>query len=89
VGLLLDDSVENALQCAEQHIETILFGNYPWNQRRSLIENELDRISFARRREISSSNWWEADFISLPPQVQRVADWNSVVVWVRKYLERL
>ncbi|KAH7104752.1 HAD-like domain-containing protein [Auriculariales sp. MPI-PUGE-AT-0066] len=87
--ILIDDSVENAFQCAEQQIETLVFGNYAWNQRRSLISNELDRISFARRRELDANNWWETDLATLPPQAHRVVDWNAVVSWVRDHPNRM
>jgi len=32
ISLLIDDSLEYAIQCANMGLEALLFGNFPWNQ---------------------------------------------------------
>jgi len=39
VYYLVDDNINNVLETASLGINTILFGNYPWNQMESLPEN--------------------------------------------------
>ena len=59
--LLIDDSLENALACAEYFTHSgdcvppsvLLFGGYQWNKRLSLYEDEHDDMAYARRVELA------------------------------------
>lgn len=58
-GLLIDDSVENVLGCAEYATRSggidpprvLLFGSYEWNQRVSYSSDDCDEMVFADRFE--------------------------------------
>jgi uncharacterized HAD superfamily protein len=39
IPLIIDDSLEYAMQCAEKGIRVLLFGDYPWNQNGNLPAN--------------------------------------------------
>jgi hypothetical protein len=92
---LIDDSAENALDAsnASTPAKVLLFGNYAWNavmipheerepedtmtyvelKQRGLLEKRQ-----ARRREKIKEGW-------LPSGVERVANWEEVIMWVEKF----
>lgn len=48
--LLIDDSIGNVVQCAKEDINTILYGNYPWNRRQIAELNDApEKQKFIRR----------------------------------------
>ncbi|KAG5352702.1 hypothetical protein C0989_000853 [Termitomyces sp. Mn162] len=83
--LLIDDSVENALQCAthKEPTQVLLFGNYEWNKRAS---GPQDEMSFDRRLEIEGGKeFWKDEIVAIPEgaPLTRTKDWNEVVRWVQ------
>lgn len=101
--LLIDDSLENAVACAE-HISpsgdgvvppVLLFGDYQWNKRLSLPEDEHDDMAYARRVELGNG---DTNFLVEDARlgeealarangkhrnfVRRVKDWKAVVSYV-------
>ncbi|EJD55321.1 hypothetical protein AURDEDRAFT_78358 [Auricularia subglabra TFB-10046 SS5] len=89
-SLLVDDSADNALACATAAppVRTLLFGDYVWGRRLSPVASELDKMSFAARRTVDPSNWWENEVLRLPEGVHRVRDWAETVLWIRNNLLR-
>lgn len=102
--LLIDDSLENAVACAEYVSPTgedgvappvLLFGDYQWNKRLSLPEDEHDDMAYERRVELGNGS---TDFLVEDARqgeealaranekrrnfVQRVKDWKAVVSYV-------
>lgn len=98
--LLIDDSLENAVACAEYAGDgvgpsVLLFGDYQWNKRLSLPEDEQDDMTYGRRVELGNGS---TDFLVEDAKVaeealacanekrrifvQRVKDWKSVVSYV-------
>ncbi|KAG6892721.1 hypothetical protein C0992_012820, partial [Termitomyces sp. T32_za158] len=87
--LLIDDSVENALQCAtyKEPTHALLFGNYEWNKRVSGPQDAKDEISFDRRLEAGGGREFWKDEITTTPEgvpLTRVKDWGEVVRWVQE-----
>ncbi|KAF8559366.1 hypothetical protein OG21DRAFT_1453730 [Imleria badia] len=98
--LLIDDSLENAMACAE-HVgddvapPVLLFGDYQWNKRLSLPEDDHDDMAYARRTELRNG---DTDFLVEDVRqgeealaranekrrnfVQRVKHWKEVVRYV-------
>lgn len=87
--LLIDDSVDNALVCAAAGFPVLLYGDYPWGQRLSPVSNSLDKFSFAARRALDSSNWWEKERVVLPEKVWRVHSWKEAVRWIQSHMPSL
>lgn len=62
--LLIDDSLENTVACAEYVSPNgdgaappvLLFGDYQWNKRLSLPEDEHDEMAYARRVELRNGD---------------------------------
>lgn len=101
--LLIDDSLENAMTCAEYVSPNgdgvappvLLFGDYQWNKRLSLPEDEHDDVTYERRVELGNGS---TDFLVEDARqgeealaranekrrnsVQRVKDWKAVVSYV-------
>lgn len=101
--LLIDDSLENAVACAEYVSPSgdgdappvLLFGDYQWNKRLSLPEDEHDDMAYARRVELGDG---DTSFLVEDARqgeealarakekrrnfVQRVKDWKEVVRYV-------
>jgi len=97
--LLIDDSLENALACAEYVSpngddvpSVLLFGDYQWNKRLSLPEDERDDMTYARRVELRNgdTSFLEEDarrgekaLVGANEKrgsfVRRVKDWKEVV----------
>jgi hypothetical protein len=87
--LLIDDSAENAVQCAtaEPHTPVLLFGDYSWNKRMSGPSDARDEMSFDRRLEAEGGReFWKDERIEVPAEtpMYRVKDWAEVVRWVQK-----
>lgn len=102
-NLLIDDSLENAVACAE-HVSpsgdevgppVLLFGDYQWNKRLSLPEDEHDDMAYARRVELRSGDTsFLVEDIRRSEEalarvndkrqncVRRVKDWKGVVRYV-------
>jgi len=89
-SLLVDDSLENAFVCARdaQPVPVLLFGNWQWNKRRSLMRDDpgcQDYLSYKERQELGMS--WMDDEISdkeHPAGIERVYSWPGVVDVVRR-----
>ena len=79
MSLLIDDSVENAIDCSKV-VPILLFGNYPWNRRISHEDHPDHFLSHAQRLVKSGGYpWWEKETVGpLPRNVIRVADWFVV-----------
>ncbi|PFH54767.1 hypothetical protein AMATHDRAFT_169464 [Amanita thiersii Skay4041] len=88
--LLIDDSAENALDCASATpaIPVLLFGDYEWNKRKSSMEDAKDEMAFKRRVEREGNEFWKREEIVVPEgaPLWRVTDWQGVVKWVRNNL---
>ena len=91
--LLIDDSAENALACARDarpRISVLLFGNYSWNQRISLVEKPEDHLGYEERLKFENGReWWKdehADDLLPSDKVTRVKDWNEVIEHVRQLM---
>ncbi|KAI5123754.1 hypothetical protein M0805_000345 [Coniferiporia weirii] len=88
--LLIDDSAENALACARDAsppIPVLLFGDYSWNKRVSLLEQPQDQLGFQDRLAFEvGREWWKEEDVNkvLPANVKRVNDWSEVVVYIEK-----
>ncbi|KAF9023401.1 hypothetical protein BDZ89DRAFT_1018191 [Hymenopellis radicata] len=88
--LLIDDSSENAIQCATAHpnaTRVLLFGNYEWNQRISSQQDYNDSMSYdIRLLAEHGREFWKAESLQIPDGVplERVRDWAEVVRWIRK-----
>ncbi|KAF5377614.1 hypothetical protein D9615_005101 [Tricholomella constricta] len=88
VKLLVDDSAENALQCATFSHPTyvLLFGDYEWNKRLSGPADAKDEMTFVRRLEAEGGReFWKYEVVDVPEgaPLQRVKDWGEVVRWVQ------
>ncbi|KAG6866031.1 hypothetical protein C0991_009440 [Blastosporella zonata] len=86
--LLIDDSVENALQCAtyKEPTQVLLFGDYEWNKRLSGPEDANDGMTFDRRIEREGGKeFWKEEYVEIPEgaPLTRVRDWSEVVCWVQ------
>ncbi|KII93688.1 hypothetical protein PLICRDRAFT_35907 [Plicaturopsis crispa FD-325 SS-3] len=93
--LLIDDSVENAVDCATfphpNRPHVLLFGAYEWNKRVSSPSDRTDEMSFARRLEAAGGRefWVEeaergVQGLDQGSGVERVRDWGEVVRWVQR-----
>lgn len=89
----MDDSAENALACARDanpRIPVLLFGDYSWNQRLSLVEKPEDHLGFEDRlKSENGREWWKnehADDVLPSDKVIRVKDWNEVVGHIKKLM---
>ncbi|KAG5648251.1 hypothetical protein DXG03_006209 [Asterophora parasitica] len=86
--LLIDDSAENALQCAtfKHATPVLLFGDYEWNKRISGSAEAKDDMSFDRRLEAEGGReFWKFESVDIPEDapLHRVQDWSAVVRWVQ------
>ncbi|KAJ9103954.1 hypothetical protein QFC21_002417 [Naganishia friedmannii] len=95
--LLIDDSIENALDCATHHpaLPVLLFGPYPWNRHVTKEDSPEDVAAHEERmaRGIDSEEGetlagklkWSGEDVgqALPSCVHRVKDWTQVVDFVR------
>ncbi|TFK30756.1 hypothetical protein FA15DRAFT_713399 [Coprinopsis marcescibilis] len=91
--LLIDDSAENALQCAtaEEPVPVLLFGDYEWNQRVSSRDDTQADSTFAVRFEREGGReFWKDEKLEIPAgaPLWRAANWSSAVQFVkeRRYL---
>lgn len=89
--MLVDDSAENALACArdaDPKIPVLLFGNYSWNQRISVLEKPEDHLGFDERLKLENGHeWWKdehADELLPSDKVTRVRNWTEVTEHVQK-----
>jgi hypothetical protein len=87
--LLIDDSAENALQCATAVFptRTLLFGDYQWNKRLSRHDDARDEMSFDRRLKAEGGReFWKDETVPIPDgaPLWRVKDWGEIVRWVQK-----
>ena len=80
VSLLIDDSVENAVECA-QCAPVLLFGDYVWNRRFSSADHPDHFLSHAQRLvKFGGYPWWEDEVLGdLPSNVVRVSNWLTIV----------
>ena len=86
VKLLIDDSVENALSCASASppVPVLLFGDYPWNQRYSSLDESKDHLGYEDRLQFEGGkHWWLEESVELPESVTRVKDWKAAVEYVK------
>ncbi len=83
---LIDDSVENALACAnaDPPVPVLLFGDYEWNKRESLTDEPKDNLGYEERLKYENGKeWWKEEYVKLPENIRRVKDWPQVVQWVK------
>ncbi|KAJ6626854.1 hypothetical protein B0H10DRAFT_2295792 [Mycena sp. CBHHK59/15] len=86
--VLIDDSAENAIQCATASSPTrvLLFGDYEWNKRISGPGDGCDEMSFDKRLAAAGGReFWKEEGLVVPDGVplERVKDWSEVVRWVK------
>lgn len=83
---MIDDSSENALQCAIAKPATpvLLFGDYEWNKRISSPSDNRDEMTFKERERIEGREFWKNEKLEVPEgaPLYRVKDWGEVVRWV-------
>ncbi|KAM6498390.1 hypothetical protein JOM56_006338 [Amanita muscaria] len=89
--LLIDDSAENALQCATSSaaVPVLLFGNYEWNKRLSNSHDTREEMTFDIRLAAEGGRrFWEHEGLEIPEgaPLWRVREWTDVVRWVREEL---
>ncbi|KAJ7596733.1 hypothetical protein C8J56DRAFT_771367 [Mycena floridula] len=87
--LLIDDSAENAIQCATASPATavLLFGDNAWNQRLSGPGDACDAMSFDIRLQCEGGKeFWKEEKLEIPAgaPLHRVKDWSEVVRWIKK-----
>ncbi|KAK0208395.1 hypothetical protein DFS33DRAFT_1411819 [Desarmillaria ectypa] len=93
--VLIDDSSENALQCATaMPVATcvLLFGDYEWNKRISGPEDASDDMSFdIRLKSHGGKEFWKEEIVDIPEgaPLERVKDWSEVVRWVKVHMDTL
>ncbi|KAF7975761.1 hypothetical protein HWV62_44405 [Athelia sp. TMB] len=91
--LLIDDSLENTLECVSQNppTHTLLFGDYEWNKRQSFSTDNRDDTAFAYRLEAEGPEFWKADekLVVFPPgaPLWRVRDWADAIRWIKQARE--
>lgn len=101
--LLIDDSLENALNSATHSppLPVILFGHYPWNSHLSVEdtpqspsahkERVLRGIETCSSEDLAEKMRSEEELkgrLHLPENVHRVRDWDEVVDFIRILAER-
>ncbi len=96
--LLIDDSIENSLDCATAHppVPCLLYGQYPWNRYVSSQSSPTDMLAHAERvdrgidseegEKLAGKLGWSGEDIgqALPECVRRVRDWKDVVEFVKR-----
>lgn len=87
-SMLIDDSLDNALDCARAGIPCLLFGEYEWNRRPSTI----DSLGFKERERLEGvgSRWWERENVpnsALSPLIRRVDGWEAVANVARQHVQ--
>ncbi|KIY65888.1 hypothetical protein CYLTODRAFT_50057 [Cylindrobasidium torrendii FP15055 ss-10] len=87
--VLIDDSSENAIQCATapQAIPVLLFGDYEWNKRICGPSDSAEAMGFdVRLLAEGGKRFWEEDVFEIPEGVplRRVNDWPGVVQWLKE-----
>ncbi|KAK0465213.1 uncharacterized protein EV420DRAFT_1513328 [Desarmillaria tabescens] len=93
--ILIDDSSENALQCATAvpvATRVLLFGDYEWNKRISGPGDASDDMSFDIRLEShGGKEFWKEETVDIPEgaPLERVKDWSEVVRWVKVHMDTL
>ncbi|KAJ6519406.1 hypothetical protein C8R45DRAFT_951372 [Mycena sanguinolenta] len=85
--VLIDDSAENAIQCATASPPTrvLLFGDYQWNKRISRSGDGADEMCFDKRlAAVGGKKFWLEETLVVPDGVpiERVRDWSEVVRWI-------
>ena len=86
--MLIDDSLDNALDCARAGIPCLLFGAYEWNRRTS----NIDSLGFNERERLegAGTRWWERDDVpdtALAPYIRRADGWDAVVSAAREHIQ--
>jgi hypothetical protein len=96
--LLIDDSIENALDCATHHptpLPVLLFGPYPWNRHVTKEDSPEDVVAHNERiargidtdegEALAGKLMWSGEDVgqALPTAVHRVRDWSEVVAFVK------
>ncbi|KAG7450155.1 uncharacterized protein BT62DRAFT_927464 [Guyanagaster necrorhizus] len=93
--ILIDDSSENALQCATAipiATRVLLFGDYEWNKRVSGPGDASDDMSFdIRLKALVGKEFWKEETVDIPEgaPLERVKDWSEVVRWVKIHMDTL
>ena len=84
--MLIDDSLENAIECAKKKdLIILLFGNYAWNRRISRSDHPSHFLSHAERLERDGHGWWEKEDVGqLPKSILRKASWREVAACLSK-----
>lgn len=87
--MLIDDSLDNCMDCAKSGIPVLLFGDYEWNKRRSGISAGVESMGFEEREKVEGTGrrWWVRDDVPderLSPLIRRVGGWDDVLRAVRE-----
>jgi hypothetical protein len=79
--MLIDDSLENAIDLAKQDppLRTILFGPYKWNRRESRSITDEDKLGYKERIASGLKIETEYDLDRLEGYARRANDWSEVV----------
>ncbi|KAG8951256.1 hypothetical protein FRC04_006495 [Tulasnella sp. 424] len=88
-SMLIDDSLDNCMDCAKSGIPVLLFGDYEWNKRRSGISAGVESMGFEEREKVEGTGrrWWVRDDVAderLSPLIRRVRGWDDVLRAVRE-----
>lgn len=91
---LVDDSAENALDCAsaDPPVRVLLFGEYGWNrvvlrQEERAREDGMTYVDLEREGKLEDMEKKRDERVRegwLPRGVERVSGWEQVVHWVEK-----
>jgi len=56
--VLIDDSINNIVQCAQENVKGILFGHYPWNMNRTLTSQFAGGEADAANKIVKHVQHW-------------------------------
>lgn len=96
--MLIDDSIENAFDCATASppVPVLLLGQYPWNRYLSSSESPEDMLAYDERirrgidspagEALAEQLRWTGEDVgqALPEVVHRVKDWQEVIEFIRE-----
>lgn len=85
---MIDDAFENIWGCVAARVPALLFGDYDWGKRLSLVEKSQDLLGFEERNEYEINQgagieWWTKDNLAVPSEgIWKVKDWQKVSEWM-------
>lgn len=91
--LLIDDSAENAIQCAtaDKPTPVLLFGDYEWNKRISRSDDPNNKLTFeARSLQEDGREFWKDESLDIPlgAPLWRAMDWSEAIRWVKERISK-